>query len=454
MPSPDYTPAELRALGRAGEPVPAGKVCRFDNIASFRPGIWNGKPFDAQFIKALSDNFQKYSAGDSPYYRPYVSINHKDFAAADGGISLRDLRFGVIRGARVNPGGVLALDAAEVPEVVGSMRNAGLLTDPSIEFFEPVFDESGKQIDGFRRQDGTLEPGPVLKCLTLLGSEAPAVKGLPPLPAAKFSHGGKVSRFGANVMDRASILAALQAMKVDTSVIPDSVPDEVLAAWLASLQAANSGSATAPGAGDATQQMSDVTTPAITPTVIPPTPTPDPTAVTVPGIGPGQQPSQVVLKFADQASAQAFGGLLTGLQHQMRAIGGQVASLNTVTAAHANRDKEARVSRFLDTLATPDREGKVRITPAQKGTLYPLLMKCDTVTVRKFADGKTTGSEMDEMERSILSTYQPIKTFGDKLKDPATGPNGGGLTPETRKMILSGSSAGRALLAKQTAKAS
>lgn len=423
-----------------------------DDIASFRPGVWNGKPFGPEFIRTLHDNFQKYSAGASPYYRPYLSINHKNAVAMGDGFTVKDLRFGVVDGARVGPGHTLVLSAGEIPEPVGAMRNSGQLTEPSIEFFEPVYDDDGNLVDGFRRPDNSIEPGPVLKCLTFLGSDAPAVKGLPPLPAAKFSHGARVSKFGV-AMDRTAMLEALKAFNVDTSIIPDAIPDEVIAAWLASLQAAQAGQSQAPGntapdatggqAGSGATTMADAT--ALAPTLAPaPVPGPAP----IPGVG-NAQPSTVTLKFADAATASVF----TNLQSQLRTLGGQVGVLAQQNAASANRDKETRVRRFLDSLATPDRDGKVRITPAQKETLAPLLMKCDTVKVRKFADGKGVGSELDEMENLMTAKFPPIRQFGEKFHDPLVGGgNGTGVSAETRRLVLSGSSVGRAILAKATTK--
>ena len=255
---------------------PAWKVCKLSDVASFQPGTWNGREHDAAFVRKLVDNFHKYSTGPQPYYVPYISINHDD-----------KLQAGRVEAARLKPGNVLSLDGADIPEPVGAWRNAGGLVQPSIEYFEPVRDQAGQLVDGFRKPDGSIEDGPVLKCLTLLGADAPAVKGLPPLPFAKFSHGGRVRKFsnlfseGAG-MDRAAMIAALQAMQVDTSGITDVVPDEVLKAWLDSLQKASA----APVAPEVpAPQMAD----ALGGVAAAPAPAPS-----IPGIG-SAQPSSVVL---------------------------------------------------------------------------------------------------------------------------------------------------------------
>lgn len=427
--------------------------CRMDGVESFRPGTWNGRKFDSAFISAMRDNFVRYSTGPTPYYRPYLSINHEDFKKfADsqgvGGFDVKDVRFGTVDGAWVTPDGRLILNAGNVPEPVGVMRNSGLLAEPSIEFFEPVYDEAGKLVDGFRRPDGSIEPGPVLKSLTLLGADAPAVKGMSALPVAKFASGARVSRFGVTPMDRAATLEALKALGVDVSMVTDAVPDEFLTAILNMLQAKNAAPPVADATAGATGQMADATIPSLTPT---PAPVPDAagTSVALPGIPGGAQPSQVVLKFADATSAQRLGGYLAGVQAQMNGFAAQMAALNTQASGTLNAAKHAKVVRFVDQLATPDASGKARITPAQKDGLVRDLMRYDDLKVRRFADGKASGSELDERVREIEATFPAVKTFGEKMPDPSAGNGGPALTPQTREMILSGSAVGRQILARR-----
>lgn len=450
---------------------PAWKTCRFDGIASFLPGVWNGKPHSAEFVAKLAENFRKYSSGAKPYYTPYVSINHKD-----------ELQAGRVAAARLN-GETLVLDADDVPEPVGAWRNAGGITQPSIEYFEPVYDPTGKLIDGFRKPDGSIEPGPVLKCLTLLGADAPAVKGLPPLPYATFSHaprrdpsnpgrGARVRKF-ANVstsfvqgatMDRAGIIAALQQMGFDVNSITDDIPDAFLKAVLDSMQAAKCTpvDATNGTGGNTGAQFADVgaSTGAAGATI------------DAGGMGGGvqmpiaaggqQQPSQIVLKFADNTPAGIAAGLgpvVAALQAQANATIAAIAAdgrrnlaaINQATAQQAHANKFNEVTAFVNSLATPDAAGFVRLTPAQKPSTVALLMKCDAVTVRKFADGKTFGNELAEMKANLLGTLPKIRVGGERMQDRQAQPGDRttALDPDRRARILGGSDLGRKFLAEQ-----
>jgi hypothetical protein len=121
-------------------------------------------------LRSLAANFKKY-LGE---YRPFVSLNHDD-----------GLRFGRITDCYLD-GDTLYLDAEGIPVEVGRWVNEGKLAEPSIEFW------SGPDYVG---KDGRPATGRVLKSLTLLGNQPPAVKGMPPLPAATFAHRGTVRRF-------------------------------------------------------------------------------------------------------------------------------------------------------------------------------------------------------------------------------------------------------------------
>lgn len=442
---------------------PAYPVCRLADVASFSPGVWNGKPHDKKFIEQLAANFAKYSTGPNPYYQPYVSLNHKD-----------ELRGGFVGAARVSADSVLHLDAENVPEPVGAWRNAGGLTQPSIEYFEPVYDDAGKLVDGFRRPDGSIEPGPVLKCLTLLGNDAPANKGLPDLPFATYSHhhprhraeGGRVRRFSNDpnlgaTMDRAAMIAALTAAGIDMTSVTDAVPDEFLKAVLDMMQKsatpADLPAAPAPEMADAFAGVGAA--PAIPAA-------PAPAASGIPGIGTAQ-PSSVVLKFKDTTPA----GIAQGMADFQATVNAQVqsilatatanmAAVNRAAAQQAHAAKFNDVTAFVASLGKPDAKGNVRIQPAQKVAITALLMKCDGTRVRKFADGKRDGSELDEMKANLSATL-PFLKFSEKMPDGSgagvvtpggRGTAGGGIDPERRARMLSATPQGRALLALEAKK--
>lgn len=185
-------------------------------IASFRPGVWNGVPVSAQDLRDMVRNFAALSAGADPWHSAYVSLNHDD-----------GLSFGRVPRAELDRDGVLWLDAADMPAQVGAWVNSGQLQAPSIEFWEP---------GDFPMPDGTLNRTRVLKCLTLLGNNAPGVKGLGRLPVAKFHHAGKARTFSSprrfTAMDRTAMLQALKTFGMDVGMIPSTVPDAVLESFL------------------------------------------------------------------------------------------------------------------------------------------------------------------------------------------------------------------------------
>lgn len=401
-----------------------------DDIASFRPGTQNGQPYTLDDLMALVQNFQQFSTGQQPHYVPFVSINHDD-----------GLAFGRISNARLK-GDTLHLDADGVPQQVGSWRNSGKLQAPSIEFFEPKRDATGAVVDGFRGPDGQVVTTPVLKCLTLLGNLPPAVKGLPPLPVAKFQHRGIVRKFsGERVMDRAAMLAALQAAGMDVSGITDAVPDPVLQAMLECIQ--SKAAQTPPADVPPVQQMSDGGAGGGSPA----------TAAVVPGVPGTQHPSSVVLKFSD-ASGKAVTGTL---QQYIDSFTPQLNQLRANTAAVVREQskileesKAAKVRAFKDQMTGSDGSGKAYMTLAQFSAIEPMLMSCDDVTVRKFADGNTTGTSLAESFARIRAAHAvPIKKFGDKLVDgtkPGSAGNGA-VRPDVVKQALMASPEGRAALA-------
>lgn len=417
--------------------VPAEPTCRMDDIASFRPGVQNGRPYTLDDLKALVANFQQFSTGPQPHYTPYVSINHDD-----------GLAFGRIANATLK-GDTLHLDADGVPMEVGAWRNQGKLQAPSIEFFEPKLDEAGNVLDGFRGPDGEVVTTPVLKCLTLLGNLPPAVKGLPPLPVAKFTHGGIVRKFaGETTMDRAAMLAALQAAGMDTTAITDAVPDEVLKAFLDAIQAkaANPDAAGDAGAdaGAAVQQMSQGAG-----TVGAATATGGAPAVGVPGVG--QHPSAITLKFTDANGRPATGTFISveDANRQLNAFRANAAAIHRDQAKILADAKAAKVRAFKDEMCGTGGK-KAFMTPAAFDAIEPMLLGCDDVVVRKFADGKTAGTSLAEaFARIKAANATPVRTFGDKLNDGTRAGTGGtpAVRPEVVEQALRATPEGRAALA-------
>lgn len=449
---------------------PPYRTCRFDDIVSFRSGTWNGKDHGPDFLGTLVANFRKFSSGPNPYYKPYVSLNHKD-----------EFRAGFVSGAELSDDGgepVLTLDADDVPEDVGQLRAAGAITQPSIEYFQPVYNEAGELVDGFRQPDGTICPTPVLKCLTLLGADSPAVKGLPDLPFAKYNdaaqkYADRVRRdqerlkFGVSAlsfandsptdslqtptevptMDRAAMLAALAAMNVDVNVFTEAVPDEVIKAVLEAMQKAQGNPGATPPDMSKTPpiQMADVTGSTGAATL----PTPAPSSPAIPGM-PTATPSRVTLQFADKTASAAF---IKAEEARINQILANQAALERAQQQSLATMKFNDVTAFVRQLGTKDANGKVRIQPAQAPILTRQLMRCDAVRVQKFSDG-SQGTELEAEKRNLLATL-PFLKLGERLADPSnptTGVNnGGGLDADRRRRMLAATPQGKEILKKEGA---
>jgi hypothetical protein len=293
--------------------------------------------------------------------------------------------------------------------------------------------------------------GPVLKCLSFLGSDIPGVKGLPPLPPVKFSnHGGIVSKFGGSVMDRAAALAMLQAAGIDTTGFSETDPsDAVLQAIVAWVQAKNGNPPAVPPGNPADpglQQMADAIAGLGT------------TSGTGSGTGTGlPTPQQLVMKFVNQQ----LGSIVSRANAVLGDVQTKAGAVNSALTTQLNAIRTDRINQFFDRMA---KSGQVTI--AMQPGIRKNLEKCDMGKVSKFShNDKATGTELDEAMDFIATTYPVIRDFdkggtggGGRINQPAPTPpptrntgNGGRLTPERRQAILSGSPIGQSVLSKTAA---
>ena len=451
-----------------GQPVPSPKVTtQMERVAAFRPGYWNMRNFSPQFVQQLYDNFQRFSTPDrngNVFYSPYLNINHSD-----------ELRFGRITRAELK-NGVLYLWADRMPIEVAQWINSHMLAERSIEFIEPKMVNG--ELRGFTGPDGKVVKGPVLKCLSLLGSDIPAVKGLQPLPVATFrdhNTGGLVLKFSTRAFTpftvrrfsqmNPQLVQQLQALGIDTTGWPQDLPDAVLQSIIAGIQAAIAAAGNPnpnPNGNGQTGQMAGNT-----PTIQIPSVTPNN------GGGANGMPSNDVqsltLKFNDMMG-QYTRQLNANIQAMLAPVNltiAQIRQQNIQEAAERKRllekDRDSVLSKFFDRMGT---EG--RIDPDERAVLEPPARKMEFSTVRKFADGKTEGTELDEYLAGIERTH-PVKrnmnggnrggsgNTGDTKppRVPARPVNQDTTAPDPDRVsrIMGGSQLGRTILAKRAAAA-
>lgn len=415
------------------------------DIASFRPGFWKGRQYTKEFVQALHDNFQRFSTGDNPYYVPFLNINHKD-----------ELRHGSIVSARMQ-GDTLMLSANNIPPEVADWLRGKRLDERSIEFYEPKV-INGVQ-DGFFDESGKLVDGPVIRCLSLLGNESPAVKGLGPLPTPKpqsqFSERSKrsVSYFSAKVSTMSQeLIDQLKALNFDVSLIPADATDDLLKAIIAAIQATN---ANTPEPLPDDNQMSG--NPAAGTAVGTGTAggasLPAPSAASLaPMQAAGLTPAQIttVTKFMDDRALQAVALETQRNSAFLNKLRADAIVYASRMAADEKRRKESVINAFMD-------EHKNRINPSQRPGVMRLLMKCDNGTVRAFSDGKTRGTELEEEMKSIVDTYPVHKNApgsgNPSIKQPATTAATDGVRSEVVNRMLQHTPEGRAVLERQKAAA-
>lgn len=382
------------------------------------PGVRNGFTDTPDSIRLMAEAFAEYSKGDTPYYRPFVSINHDD-----------GLSFGRITSAFVHSDHSFDVDADGVPEKIREWMRKDRLTAPSIEYWPP---------NTFRRPDGTPDPRPVLKCVTLLGNDAPAVKGLPPLSAAKYRDHStgvrKYSDFGDAVrtgplVDRQAVASALVALGLPEVLITPSIPDELLQAVLALCQKVN------PPIPAPVVKMSDTNKPDAT-----------------------QQPADAVVKYRDAAGTEQELKVPKALEPLALQLSGVLDTVRTnaaaSTAALRSSELEARRAKvrvFRDEMTGRADPKKAFMTPAQFDTQEQLLLMLDHATVRKYADGKTDGTALDEAMDNIRNSFcTPVKVLGEKINDGGKGGDGSSTArPDVVKTLLNSSPEGRAALERQ-----
>jgi hypothetical protein len=156
----------------------------------FGPGRWRGEFFNATDIRELVDNFYRFKKPmntPSPFYEPFVSINHND--ETRGLVEGEVISVG--QGMPGYPGWFWVL--LEVNEPTAAAMDSGRLPHASIEFWD-TWQKSDAELSGFPYLPDGKRVGRILSAVTLAGALPPAVKGQPrppqsqPAPDRRFSN--------------------------------------------------------------------------------------------------------------------------------------------------------------------------------------------------------------------------------------------------------------------------
>lgn len=418
-------------------------TAEMERIAAFSPGTWNGVTYSKQFVHDLYANFQRYSTGANPWYVPYINVNHND-----------ELKTGRI-GKATMEGDTLYLWADQIPMQLASVIKSKMLNTQSVEFIEPKVVNG--QVRGFVGPDGKIVQGPVLKCLSLLGNEVPAVKGLPPLPEPKVSKfrdtGGRTVRFSLTQGGKMNpdLLNKLQQMGFNVALLPADATDDLLNEIIKLTQSLNAN----PAPNTVTTNADPTAVPAVPQTVpSPQVPGTNPaTTLAMPTMGNGAMPEQIVMKFR-----QELGGMVAAavapLNLQLKGLAGQLGTINANAAKQLAAGRDEIVRRFLDEMGTSG-----QVSPAMRPGVEAMLKTLDHQVVRKFADGKTDGSALDEAMAGIRNTYPKQRTApgngNPTVRQPAVNPpaNTGTSRPDVVARVMGATPEGRAALKRQTAAA-
>lgn len=364
----------------------------------------------------MADNFAKFSTGHDPYYRPFINLNHKD-----------ELGSGLLTGARFD-GSALHLDADHVPESVGAWANAKRLHSASVEFWQPKRDAAGNLIGTFMMPSGEYSPTPVIKCLSLLGNDAPGMKGMSELPVARFSDryrpDGKPVKFSGGAMDE--LINQLAAKGFDTTKMTDL---NTLLQYLIDCGATPSTPAAATAADPGEGQTA-------------PVPMADVTAtgggigggLAVPSITSGAAgspaPTSLTLKFNDSTGKPVVAVIpyppeLARAQYAANQSLALIVTRGAAVAADLKRQRDT--SKGVAIKAFSDRMATANVAPATIAAQVKVLSVLDHDAVKKFADGKGTGTQLEEMIAALEAGAVPGKPFKEQLPNPHPGAAPGGL---------------------------
>lgn len=399
--------AKHRRFGEAPKAVPAGDSCKVLGWPVFKPGFWKGDYYSSADCRRIVENFQRLSAGESPYLKAKAKLGHDDEQRLANSLGLPNQ--GQIVACRLIDGDQVEIDIHGVPVATGQEMEAGRINDGSVEleWDVPDPDDPSKTV-----------PGPVLTAVAFLGEEQPGVKGLPP-PRATFSETNRRRtrriRFSeVDPMNRDELIAQLKSKGIDVGANPAlaNLPDDALAAMLQALPAA------APAAGPAAAMTN------------------------------GGDADDLKQKYAD-------------LEKQNKDLMGRFGALEKAFA-EVSKDKdevkqaaafardfqsarhEQKIARATEVVAKAIMDGQ--LIPAAKDVTITDLAKLSDDRKDCFAEGAGKGKTPFAAACDELLTRPKDKRFSANANPLAAGP---GIDPNRRAKLLSATESGRNILRKE-----
>jgi hypothetical protein len=457
----------------------AGQLRQVELWAS---GHSDGGAYPPELADKLVANFRKFSTGTDPYLPIPLVVGHDEDQrlleatglAAAGWLTDVDA---ITTNEEIGPRRKLIGNFNEVPEIAAEWIKTGQFRRVSIEFYEDFVDHAGNH------------HGPTIRRVSMLGAIPPRIKGLADLPlvvfAEKQNQPTKVLHFSEGKrMDRTSLIAGLQKLGMDTSLIPDSITDAVLNEFLRALTQASmampTGGMQSNTSDRPAEEMQEDTDQAMGKTDGNPVTNHDeednPEANSEESDMPNDEEKEVEKNSEDDSdieknaedeekdyveknsednsddddeeikmSKKAF----SELQSTIKTLASEVKSLKQGYHSNAISAKRQRIQAFCESMLKVGKIQPVEMNPPAVNGVKPpnivdMLMKLpESDPVHKFSEGEKPLSSLEAQMR-LIELRQPFVKFSEQLSD-GTGSQSAAVPPERVREMLGKSILGRSI---------
>lgn len=223
-----------------------GGPSRLRGVEIFAAGVHRGKSYTTADLDQIATNFRKVSSGPRPLLRVPAVLGHEETQEF---LERSDLPAAAWPTRVWRSGRVLKADFDDVPAPVARLLKGKAYRTVSSEIYDTP-------------PEGVPGEGKMLRRVAFLGGDIPQIKSLADIPVPethterfathhrcvlRFREAIKGKRAGAGYytcfsevqsMSRDEMIQALADAGVDTAVLTEAVPDEILAEWLRTLDGA------------------------------------------------------------------------------------------------------------------------------------------------------------------------------------------------------------------------